>query len=114
MLTQALEKNFLTTYSDRQYRHTTSVRHNGTLIAFAMGRDRAIYYTVLELDGQQDQTIDAKNWSASPRRLMFPREIVQVGFGIVDPKPLPLVTTGGEAVTRLEEVRPEEIGRASL
>ncbi len=109
MLTQALEKNFLTTYSDRQYRHTTSVRHNGTLIAFAMGRDRAIYYTVLELDGQQDQTIDAKNWSASPRRLMFPREIVQVGFGIVDPKPLPLVTTGGEAVTRLDEVRPEEI-----
>ena len=103
-----LEKRFLNTYSDQTYMHTTMVRHNGTLVAFAMGENRRIYYTVLNLDGQDEATIDAKNWLPNPIELRFPNEISQVGFGLVDPKTLPLTRFGGAEVGA-DPVRPEEI-----
>ncbi|NET04249.1 MAG: LamG domain-containing protein [Symploca sp. SIO2B6] len=104
-----LEKLFLKTYSNQVYQYTTMVRHNGTMIAFAMGENHRIYYSLLNLDGQNEQTIDAKNWSATPIELRFPNELAQVGFGVIAPKTLPLVKFGGEEVGIDEQVRLEEI-----
>lgn len=104
-----LEKRFLQTYSDQVYQYTTMVRHNGTLIAFAMGENRRIYYVALNLDGQDEQTIDAKNWSKNPTQLQFSNEIAQVGFGVVDAKTLPMFKFGGEELTINESVRLQEI-----
>ncbi len=36
--------NFVKTYSDKNYQHTTMVRHKGTVVALAMDNTRHIYY----------------------------------------------------------------------
>lgn len=106
----ALEQRFLKTYSDRTYNHTTMVRHHGTLIAFAMDQRRRIYYTVLDLNDQNQQVIDTKNWLVNPKELFFPNEIAEVGFAIAGEKSLPLVRIGGQEVVD-EPIRPHEIDR---
>jgi hypothetical protein len=105
-----LEKRYLKTYADRTYKHTTMVRHNGTLIAFAMDQQRRIYYTVLNLNNQNQHPIDAKNWLTNPAELQFPTEIAQVGFAVAGEKALPLVKIGGQEVGN-QPVRPQEIDR---
>ncbi|HRI60275.1 MAG TPA: hypothetical protein PK228_11145, partial [Saprospiraceae bacterium] len=93
--------NFTKTYkpeTGKTYRHTATVRHKGTLIAFAMDSERRIRYTVLNLS---DNTTDAVNtappspfdrdaWTASPEELLFPGEIAQVGFGVAGNALLPV------------------------
>lgn len=93
---RAIYESYLKTYTDRDYRHTTLVRHKGTVIAFAMDERRRISYAVLELDGPSPKAIDARNWPANPSELRFPREIAQVGFGLIGPITFPLVRRGGQ------------------
>lgn len=109
MKTPELESRFVKTYSDQIYRHSTLVRHNGKVIAFAMGGDRRLYYAVLDLDGGSRDGIDARNWPESPRELPFPQEIAQLGFAVLGNKPLLLVRRGGQPVEDLSSVRPDEI-----
>lgn len=104
------EQRFLRSYTDQPYTHTTLVRHNGTLLAFAMGANRRLYYAVLDLEGQNAVPIDSKNWPANPSELLFPTEIAQVGFGAADHITMPVVRLGGQEV-RGEPVRPNEIDR---
>ena len=86
---QQLTKN----YADRNYKHTTMVRHKGTVVAFAMDDARQIYYTVLNLD-QGDSSkgpLDVNYWLENPNPLRFPNEIVQVGYGVAGATRLPIV-----------------------
>ena len=100
---QAQWENYLQTYSDRSYRHTTMVSHGGVLVAFAVDSDRQIYYTVLDQQNEPEP-LDARNWLATPQKLVFPNEIAQVGFGIILNKVLPLVRTNGEPARHISEV----------
>lgn len=73
--------------------HTAMVEHRGTLVAFAMDRERRIWYAVLDLDAAAlaGQVLDVEGWPDEPRLLPFPGEIMQVGYGAITPTALPLV-----------------------
>lgn len=73
------------------------------------GENRRIYYTTLNLDGQNEQTLDVENWSSQPTELKFPNKITRVGFGVVDPKQLPVVKLVRGTSSLDEPVRLEEI-----
>nr|VFK41248.1 MAG: FG-GAP repeat-containing protein [Candidatus Kentron sp. TC] len=85
--------NLVRTYTDRTYKHATMLRHQGKVIAFAMDDARRIYYTVLEMTTQDQETgvFDARYWSESPRELIFPAEISQVGYSLIANTPMPTV-----------------------
>ncbi len=100
---------FLTTYSDRLYRHSTTVRHQGTVIAFAMTLEGQIYYSILDLNQPEAKMLDKDNWLKEPKRLKFPNEITQVGFGSFDLTMLPAVKKNGEMVRDRTSLRPDEL-----
>jgi hypothetical protein len=53
----ALNRKFIKTYdlstTKRPFKYTTTVRHKGTVIAFAMDDQQRIYYSVLDLDRKE-------------------------------------------------------------
>lgn len=100
---QAQWENYLQTYSDRAYHQTTMVRHAGVLVAFALDEKRHIYYTVLDQENEPE-ALDARNWLATPQKLVFPNEISQVGFSILPNKILPGVRTNGEPARHISEI----------
>lgn len=103
-------------YGDRAYAHTTLVRHNGSAIALAMDEGRRLFYAVLgPPDAQANATanaatgpewFDADGWPPAPRELEFPAELDQVGFGVVDPRVMPLVRRGDHRPQPAGTVRP--------
>lgn len=112
------QDNFTTVYQDRSYQYSTVVRHNGIVIAFAMDRQRKIYYSVLDLNpGSSDPSqtatklLDRDNWLQEPQELDFTNEITQVGFGGLDLTTLPMVKKNGELITNPASVRLDEIDR---
>ncbi|PSR19015.1 hypothetical protein C8255_04520 [filamentous cyanobacterium CCP3] len=86
-------ESFIKRYSDRNYKYPVLVRHQGAVIALAMDDQRRIYYSVLNLNGQ-DNSIDVNGWADQPLELEFPKEIAEVGFGIADQLLLPTVKKG--------------------
>jgi hypothetical protein len=97
---QALDRKFVKTYdlsaTNRDFTHTTMVRHQGTVIAFAMDNKQQIYYTVLDMDQDNAmQTPDADCWTIEPQRLPFPREIAQIGYGAAGVQSMPVVRKDG-------------------
>jgi hypothetical protein len=103
--------NLIKSYSDRTYKHTTMVRHKGTVVALAMDDQRRIYYSVLALDNTEKgkSPLDVHYWLENPKPLNFCHEIVQVGYGIVDPTAMPIVKKGSRAEAEPGTLRPEEI-----
>jgi len=91
-----LNQSFLKTYNDQQYKHTAMVNHRGTVVSFAMDDQRRIYYTVLDIgkEDQQKGPLDVNYWIDNPQLLLFPREIEQVGFAVVNPVSMPVVKQG--------------------
>ncbi|GAA2240006.1 MULTISPECIES: hypothetical protein [Kitasatospora] len=92
-------------YSDRAYVHTTTVRHQGSTVAFAMDEQRRIVYTVLDLS-QHDEArgeADAECWSENPLPLRFPAELARVGYAVAGAVRMPAVKRGGRV-----EAEPEE------
>ena len=86
---------FTKTYSDRNYKFPAFVRHNGTVVAFAMDEHRRIYYSVLDLNNADIKSpLDVNFWVENPRELRFATEIAQVGFGIADQRAMPRVRKG--------------------
>lgn len=45
-----LSDQFTMIYQNRSYQYSIIVRHNGIVIAFAMKKQRKIYYSILNLD----------------------------------------------------------------
>lgn len=99
-MTQALDRKFVKTYESsvtkRPFQYTTTVRHKGTVIAFAMDDQQRIYYSVLNLDrttdptqskgnSQPNSTLDSDYWDIEPQELQFPTELAQVGYRAVTP-----------------------------
>lgn len=99
---------FITTYADKTYTYTTTVRHKGTVIAFAMDNQRRIYYSILDLSNPNAKLTDGDNWLKDPKLLPLPNEIVQVGFGGYDLTMLPVVKKNGDVVTDVASIRAEE------
>lgn len=69
-----------------QYSFSTMVRHQGTIVSFAMDDERRIWYTVLDLANHEERginsPIDSNYWLNEPRELIFPKELAQVGYAI--------------------------------
>ncbi len=83
------------TYTDHGYRYPTMLRHNGSVIGFAMDEHRRIRYTVLDLTSTAAASpLDSAGWSANPSELTFANEITHVGYGIADQAALPVVKLG--------------------
>ncbi len=97
---QVLDRNFTKTYdlsaTKRDFTYTTMVRHQGTVIAFAMDNQQQIYYTVLDMEqASAIDTLDADCWTIEPQRLPFPKEIAQIGYGAAGVHAMPAVRTEG-------------------
>lgn len=105
-----ITENFLKTYTDRTYQHTTMIRHNGRVVAFAMDQARRIYYSVLNFDDdKQDSPLDVNYWLENPRELNFPNEISQVGYAIAGSTMMPIVKKASRQEAQQETLRIEEI-----
>ncbi|MFJ8209175.1 LamG-like jellyroll fold domain-containing protein [Streptomyces sp. NPDC096033] len=118
MATERPAGSRLKTYSDRTYVHTTMVRHQGTVIAFALDDERRLYYSVLDLDSKaapahEDDGIghadlDVRHWADDPRPLPFPSEIARSGAAVIGAEPLPRVRLGGRVELGADEVVPDD------
>lgn len=105
-----ITENFLKTYTDKTYQHTTMVRHNGTVVSLAMDHQRRIYYSVLNLDDDKpDSPLDVNYWLENPQELRFPNEISQVGYAIADSTLMPIVKKGSREEAEPGKLRKEEI-----
>lgn len=100
------ELDVVKTYSDRVYVSSTMVRHEGTVLAFAMDDSRRIYYTVLDMSRYDPARgeLDAAYWTADPIEVPFPAEIERAGFAAVGTTTMPVVKRGGRVESRPEEV----------
>ncbi|WP_205648221.1 LamG-like jellyroll fold domain-containing protein [Actinomadura rubteroloni] len=97
-------------YGDRAYTHVTMVRHQGTTVAFAMDASRRVFYSVLDLAGDQKKgTADSAYWSENPVELAFPRELAEVGYAIAGATAMPTVKRGGAEAAAGEQPSPAEI-----
>lgn len=109
----SITDSFIKTYADKTYKYTTTVRHQGTVIAFAMDNQRCIYYSILDLnqaDDSKNTSLDVNHWFETPRKLPFPKEITQVGFSVVNVTPMPLVKKGNaQPVAPSIQLKPEEV-----
>ncbi|MFJ9371392.1 LamG-like jellyroll fold domain-containing protein [Nocardia sp. NPDC101769] len=98
-------KNLQKIYSDKTYVWTTMVQHAGMVVAFAVGFDLKIYYSVLSLD-QADRAkgaLDAAAWNDEPGVLPFPGEIVEVGAESRASLAIPAVKKRGGAEVTVAE-----------
>lgn len=90
------------------YKYTTTVRHKGTVIAFAMDSQQQIFYSILNLNAANDDSVDSssdkspidKNYWVNPVPLNFPHEIAEVGFGVADQTLLPVYRVGNATPER--------------
>ena len=90
--TSFIEKNRVTT-TKKTFRHTAMVSHRGVPISFGMTTAGRIFYSVLDLSSSQGSSEptgnDARAWSSlregtpTASVLRFPRELSQVGYGVV-------------------------------
>ncbi|MDG2617524.1 hypothetical protein P7L53_14885 [Thermoleptolyngbya sichuanensis XZ-Cy5] len=113
-----LERNFVKVYepssaaagsAQKTYVYTTMVRHNGTVIAFAMDSDRHIYYTVLDMERSGVSTsLDSAFWDIEPKELIFPDELAIVGKSAAGTQRMPLVNRHGVALPAGTLIEPKE------
>lgn len=102
---------FIKTYANNShdYKYTTTTRHKGKVIAFALATEKAtarpiIVYSVLDLtpsNGSDPSNanaakspFDVNYWHGSPQELRFPDEIAAVGYGVADQTALPVYKKG--------------------
>jgi Concanavalin A-like lectin/glucanases superfamily len=110
-----ITNSFTKTYSDKRYQYTTTVRHQGTVIAFAMDDRCRIDYSILALDlndESQANALDVNAWMESPQPLAFPSEIAQVGFSVANLTVMPTVKQGSnQPIPDKHQIKPEETDR---
>lgn len=86
------------------------VSHKGTVVSFASDDARRIYYSILELNGENDTAgLDVDSWFDTPRELIFSNEITQVGYGILDPVVIPVFKKGVAIEQDRGTLLPDEI-----
>jgi len=95
MLNETTLSSLTRTYSDKNYKHNTLLRHKGALLAFAMDDQRRICYAVLDQNPANPRSpLDVSYWPGGPTELQFPNEIAETGFGIADQTLLPTFQNG--------------------
>lgn len=104
------DQRLMKTYVDQTYYFTTMVRHNGTVVSFALDAQRVIHYSVLALDTPDEARgeLDVNYWSEEPSVLRFPSEIEEVGFATAGATRMPVVKKGGREETS-EDLSAEEM-----
>jgi hypothetical protein len=110
----ALNRKFIKTYdlstTKRPFKYTTTVRHKGTVIAFAMDDQQRIYYSVLDLDRKEgdnqlggkaaiDRNLDLNFWDIEPQELRFPTELRRLGYSAAQSQSILLYRKAGGEVT---------------
>ncbi|MCX4750111.1 LamG domain-containing protein [Kitasatospora sp. NBC_01287] len=100
------DKTLVKVYRDKTYVSTTTVRHGGTTVAFAMDDQRRIYYSVLDLEQAQGVRgpLDVAYWNADPGLLAFPSEIVDPGAQAPVAMVMPTVKKGSGVETAPEKL----------
>ncbi|GLF95223.1 laminin G domain-containing protein [Streptomyces yaizuensis] len=110
-LMSTADQSLVKIYSDRTYTHTTMVRHQGTVIAFAVDDARRIVYSVLGLSAYDEKKgeLDVAYWSENPAELPFPGEVVKVGYAVAGATAMPVVKKSSRTEAGPAEVlTPEE------
>ncbi|GET43341.1 hypothetical protein [Microseira wollei] len=114
MPTINISEKLIKSYSDRTYRYTAMISHNGTVVSFAMDDKRRIFYAVLDLNDTQGNKgeYDVAYWPEDPSELQFPNEIEQVGYSITGATPMPVVKVNTrQEVANPSSLQPDEIER---
>ncbi|MFC9249811.1 LamG-like jellyroll fold domain-containing protein [Amycolatopsis thailandensis] len=97
--------------------HTTMVRHQGTVVAFALDDERKLFYSVLDLDSTPHPPVDgdfdggdldARHWADDPQPVRFPREIAKAGYAALGADSLPRVRSGGREEASPGDVVPDD------
>ncbi|TAF55679.1 MAG: hypothetical protein EAZ61_04070, partial [Oscillatoriales cyanobacterium] len=104
--------NFVKSYTDKSYRHTTTVSHKGQVIAFAIDEHRHIHYSILDLDStgaNKTSALDVNYWPNNPKKLQFPNEIARVGYATLPNIQLPIFKKGTRTEAKPGTLRPEEV-----
>jgi predicted nucleic acid-binding Zn-ribbon protein len=104
--------NFVKSYTDKSYRHTTTVSHKGKVIAFAMDDHRHIHYSILDLEqagASNASALDVNFWPNNPKELHFPNEIARVGYAVLPNIQLPIFKKGTRTEAKPGTLRPEEV-----
>ncbi|HEY9662569.1 MAG TPA: LamG domain-containing protein, partial [Allocoleopsis sp.] len=100
----AIDRKFAKTYDvpdaanafTPHFQYTITVRHQGTVIAFAMDNKRRIFYAVLNMERTGvDSTSDAQYWDIEPKELQFPEELSRVGYRAAGVWKMPVVLENG-------------------
>jgi len=110
-MANAAMRHLVKQYGDRHYIYTAMVRHEGTVIGFAMDDERCIYYSVLDLSRTDEQRgeLDMYYWSDMPRTVPFSRETTEVGFAVVDNVSMPTIQLGSTKEDNSGQSSSEEI-----
>ncbi|MGK7940922.1 MAG: LamG-like jellyroll fold domain-containing protein [Crocosphaera sp.] len=105
-----ITENFLKTYTDKTYQYTTLVNHKGMIVSLGMDDQRRIYYSVLNLNDDKEETeLDVNYWPENPTELRFSNEISQVGYAIAGSTLIPVVKKGSREEGERGILQPEEI-----
>ncbi|MFJ4689082.1 hypothetical protein [Streptomyces sp. NPDC088789] len=99
------DQSLVRIYSDRTYTFTTMVRHQGTVIAFALDSNRRIVYSVLDLSTHDEGrgVLDTAYWTETPTEVPFPNEMTQAGYAIVGATAMPRVKRVGRVEAEGDE-----------
>ncbi len=81
------------------FKYTTTVRHQGTVIALTMDDQQKIFYSVLNFErGGIESPLDVNYWDNDPLELRFPNELGQVGARAAGLQFMPTVLKNGAVV----------------
>ena len=90
--------------------YTTTVRHGGIVIAFAMDSERHIRYSVLNLERSGvDSPLDVNYWDLEPIRVPFSNEIGQIGARAAGVTVMPTILKNGAEADNALYVEPEDV-----
>lgn len=107
------EEKFSRTYEsleNRSFKYTTSVRHQGVVIAFAMDDQQKIYFSVLNFErGGVSSALDVNYWDNDPLELRFSNELGQVGARAAGLQEMPIILKNGAFLPEGEFVEDDEI-----
>ncbi|MEG4837033.1 LamG-like jellyroll fold domain-containing protein [Microcoleus sp. B9-D4] len=109
---------------NRTYKYPTTIKHDGTVIAFAMGYTKGeggtlqsgrIYYAILDTDRHDTSStneapvFDINCLSSSPAELSFGSEVTWVGYGISGAISMPRFKTNEDQESTDEWIEEERI-----
>eukprot|EP01012_Entosiphon_sulcatum_P042037 TRINITY_DN5596_c0_g2_i2.p1 TRINITY_DN5596_c0_g2~~TRINITY_DN5596_c0_g2_i2.p1 ORF type:complete len:3298 (+),score=520.94 TRINITY_DN5596_c0_g2_i2:1286-11179(+) len=81
-------------YSSSNFVATQLISHSGTLVAFGMDSNGALYYAPLDMNDGSKGELDVDYWPAAPSPVPFPPEVTRAGFAVAGTMLMPTVKLG--------------------